>query len=122
MLGQERNKMTQPLSLEVTLSELDVNAEAWVLQDMPTGKYVIIPDSRYPGRKPVRFFMRREDAEAVLMELIDVNPNLSQKEIYPVKVRLIPAIKGIASDTNPDNADAFVVHSVNEVYEFLREG
>ncbi len=113
--------MTQPLSLDVILSELDENTEAWVLQDLPSGKYVIIPDNRYPGRKPVRFFMRREDAEAVLMELIDVNPKLAKKEIYPVKVRLIPALRGIATDKNPENADAFVVHSVNEVYEFLRE-
>lgn len=113
--------MTEPLSLEVMLSELDEDTEAWVLQDVPSGKYVIIPDSRFPGRKPVRFFMRREDAEAVLMELIDVNPKLSKKEIYPVKVRLIPALKGIANDKNPENADAFVVHSVNEVYEFIRE-
>jgi hypothetical protein len=113
--------MTQPLSLEVILSELDENAEAWVLKDVRSGKYVIIPDTRYPGRKPVRFFMRREDAEAVLMELIDVNPELAKKEIHPFKVRLITSLRGIASDTNPDNADAFVVHSVNEVYEFLRE-
>jgi len=55
--------------LEVILSELDENAEAWVLKDVHSGKYVIIPDTRYPGRKPVRFFMRREDAEAVLMEM-----------------------------------------------------
>jgi len=103
------------------LSEFDENTEAWVLKDVTSGKYVIIPDSRYPGRKPIRFFMRREDAEAVLMELIDVNPQLARKEIYPFKVRLIPSLKGITSDTNPDNVDAFVVHSVNEVYEFLKE-
>ncbi|MGA8572889.1 MAG: hypothetical protein ACLP7A_04440 [Desulfobaccales bacterium] len=76
--------MKQPLSLDVILSELDDNAEAWVLQDLPSGKYLIIPDKRYPGRKPVRFFMRREDAEAVLMELVDVNRKLAKKEIYPV--------------------------------------
>ncbi len=112
--------MTKPLSMDVILAELDENAEAWVLQDRPSGQYVIIPDNRYPGRKPVRF-MRREDAEAVLTELIDVNPKLAKKEIYPVKVRLIPALRGIATDNNPENADAFVVHSVNEIYEFLRE-
>ena len=113
--------MTSPLTLDTIIGELGPNAEAWVLQDRDTGKYVIIPDDRFPGRKPVRFFMRREDAEAILIELNDANPNMAGKEIYPVKVRLVPAIRGIAADTNPHNADAFVVHSPNEVYEFIRE-
>jgi hypothetical protein len=113
--------MTSPLALDTIIAELDQNAEAWVLQDKDSGKYLIIPDNRFPGRKPVRFFMRREDAEAVLIELNDVNPKMASKGIFPVKVRLIPAIRGISSDTNPENADAFVVHTPNEVYEFIRE-
>jgi|SRR3990172_4160458 len=113
--------MTQPLALDTIIDKFDQNDEAWVLQDRDTGKYVIIPDNRFPGRKPVRFFMRREDAEAILIELNDVNLKMLGKNIYPVKVRLIPAIRGIAADINPDNADAFVVHSPNEVYEFIRE-
>ncbi len=113
--------MTPPLALDTIIGEFDPNTEAWVLQDRDTRKYVIISDNRFPGRKPVRFFMRKEDAEAVLLELNDANPKMSSREIYPVKVSLIPAIRGIASDTNPEHADAFVVHSPNEVYEFIRE-
>ena len=113
--------MTKPLELDTILSELDADARAWVLQDRASGKYLIVPDPRFPGRKPVRFFMRREDAEAVLTEVLDANLSLRGKDIYPTQVALIPALHGIASDTNPDNADSFVVHSPNEVYEFLRD-
>jgi hypothetical protein len=113
--------MTKPLELDTILSELDDNAQAWVLQDRDSGKYLIIPDSRFPGRKPVRFFMRREDAEGLLAEVLGANPSLRGKDIYPTRVALVPALRGIASDTNPNNADSFVVHSPNEVYEFLRD-
>jgi hypothetical protein len=75
------NKVTRPLDIDTILCDLDDDARAWVLQDRDSGKYVIIPDDRYPGRKPVRFFRRREDAEALLIELLDVNPSLRDKEI-----------------------------------------
>ena len=113
--------MTGPLPLETILSEFDENCEAWVLQDEASGKYVVIPDDRFPGRRPIRFFMRREDAESMLQELVEQNLSLRDKDIYPVKVRLLRALRGIAADKTPGNADAFVFHSPNEVYEWVRE-
>lgn len=113
--------MTSPLNLETILSEFSEDADAWVLRDRTSGKYVIIPDPRFPGRKPIRFFMRREDAIDVLQELNGENPVLRDKEVYPFQVKLLESLRRIASDTNPDNADAFVVHSPNEVYEYIRE-
>jgi len=65
--------------------------------------------------------MRREDAEDILAELLDANPNLRGKEIYPTKVKLLLALRSIAADKTPGNADAFVVHSPNEVYGYLRQ-
>ena len=112
--------MTEPLSLDVILAEFDDNSEAWVLQDETSKQYVVIPHNKYPGRRPIHFFLRKEDAEALLMELNEENWYLKNKNIFPVKVKLIPAIKVIAADKNPDNADAFVVHSPNEVYEYIR--
>jgi len=109
------------MGLETILSEFDEKSEAWVLQDSQSKKYVTIPDPRYPGKNPIRFFLSREDAEALLVELLDQNPRLRDKEIYPVKVKLVQAIKSIAADKKPGNADSFVVHSPNEVYEWLRE-
>jgi hypothetical protein len=113
--------MTNPIPLETILGEFSDDREAWVLQDRDSGQYVIVPDPRFPGRRPIRLFMKRGDAEAFLMELVDVNKKLAEAEIYPVSVNLKRAIQGIASDTNPNNADAFVVHSPNEIYEWLRD-
>jgi hypothetical protein len=120
MAERRSRRMTEPIPLETILSEFNDNAEAWVLQDETTGSYVVIPDPKFPGRRPIRFFMRREDAEAVLQELVEQNANLRDKEIYPVKVRLLPSIRSIASGTAPGNADAFVLHSPNEVFEWVR--
>lgn len=57
----------------------------------------------------------------MLQELNEENATLRYKEVYPFKVKLLESLRRIASDTNPDNADAFVVHSPNEVYEYIRE-
>lgn len=113
--------MTEPLPLDTILSEFSEDAEAWVLQDQQSQQYVVIPHNNFPGRNPIHFFLKRSDAEAVLMELVDENEKLKDKDIFPVKVKLLQALRGIASDTNPLNADAFVVHSPNEVYEYIRD-
>lgn len=57
----------------------------------------------------------------MLMEVLDANPSLMQKNILAVEVKLKRALRGIATDTNPDNADAFVVHGPVEIYEFVRD-
>jgi len=112
--------MTEPYSLSTILSEFAKNSDAWVLQEKATGLYVTIPHPKYPGRKPIHFFISESDAQDLLVELLDVNEKLEGREIYPVKVKLIPALKGIAAGAdNPWNADSFVVHSPNEVFEFI---
>jgi hypothetical protein len=113
--------MTSPLKLEDIVSALPENAEAWVLRDRDSNQFVILPDERFPGRKPIRFFLRREDATDMLQELLEENAALRGKEIYPFKVRLLESLRRIASDSNPDNADAFVVHGPAEVYEYIRD-
>lgn len=113
--------MAQTLSLDTILSEFDEKSEAWVLQDEKSKKYLTIPDPRHPGRNPIRLFLRREDAEGLLQEVLEVNEHLRQKDIFATKVKLIQALKGIAGDKAPGHADSFVVHSPNEVYDWLRE-
>lgn len=112
--------MTEPYSLDTILSEFSADSDAWVLQDKTTGLYVTIPHPKYLGRSPIHFFISESDAQDLLVELMDVNEKLKDKEIYPVKVKLIAAIKGIAAGAdNPWNADGFVVHSPSEVFEFI---
>jgi len=110
-----------PLKLDVILSEFNDNSEAWVLQDQDSKKYVIVPDDKYPGKKPIRFFMKREDAESFFKEIKKENIYLKNKFINAVKVKLKPALKNIAMNKNPNNADSFVVHGPVEVYEFIQE-
>ena len=45
-----------------------------------------------------------------------VGPQLRDKQIMAAKVRLGPAILGIALDRNLDNADCIVIHRPNEVF------
>lgn len=113
--------MTEPYTLETILAEFNEDSNAWVLQDKLSGMYVTIPHPKYPGRNPIHFFLSKSDAQGLLIEILDVNPKLKEKEIYPVKVKLIRAIKGVDSGANKlGNADGFVVHSPNEVYEFIK--
>lgn len=113
--------MTNPLSLDTIKSEFNEDAEAWVLQDTKSKKYVTIPHPKYPGRNPIHFFMSRDNAEAVLQEILDVNWALGNRNIIATKVKLLQACRSIAADKTPGNADGFVVHPPNEVYEFLRQ-
>ena len=112
--------MTEPISLEVLESEFDDDKEVWVLRDIRSQKYVIVPDDRFPGRRPIRFFLRKTDAEALLTAIREENAALRGRRINAVKVKLLSAARRIATDKNPDHADSFVVHSPNEVFDFVR--
>jgi hypothetical protein len=113
--------MTDPLALETILSEFSDNAEAWVLKEASSEQYVSIPHRRYLGRRPLHFFMSRADAEAVLTEILDVNPGLQGRDIFPEKVKLLQAVRAIAAKPVPGGIDGFVVHPPNEVFEFIRQ-
>jgi len=66
-----------------------------------SGKYLTIPDNRFPGRRPVRFFMSRLDVNRVLTEVLKVNPSLAAENISPVSVKLLQALRSIAVDKTP---------------------
>jgi hypothetical protein len=113
--------MTDPLSLETIRTEFSEDTEAWVLQDKKSKKYVTIPHPKYPGRNPIHFFLSKSDAESVLTEILDVNWALGNRDIFPVSVKLLQAIRGIAAAKTLGDADGFVVHPPNEVFEFVRQ-
>lgn len=111
--------MTDPLSLETIIAEFNDDSEAWVLQDKKSKKYVTIPHPKYPGRNPIHFFLSKGDAERVLTEILEVNWPLKNREIFAVSVKLLKAVRSIAADKSAGNADGFVVHPPNEVFEFV---
>lgn len=114
--------MTEPIALDVILSNFSNNDDAWVLRDAGSGKFVTIPHPEYPGRRPIHFFMSYDDAnDFFLQAILPQNQSFRGKTIAPFKVKLLESLRGIASTTGPDMADGFVLHSPNEVYEFLRD-
>jgi hypothetical protein len=113
--------MTQPLPLDTVLGEFSEESDAWVLQSKRHGTFLVIPDNRYPGRRPVRFFMSKADAARMLAEVLKANPSMASQQITPISVKLLRALRDIAADKNPGHADSFVIHSPNEVFEFLHQ-
>ncbi|MGH9588528.1 MAG: hypothetical protein ACRD3F_16405 [Acidobacteriaceae bacterium] len=104
--------------MDVIEGEFSEEYRAWAIQ-AGNGKYLVIPDNRFPGRHPIRFFMSKEDAHRVLDAVLDVKPELGKAKLAPVHLPLLDSLRRIASDPDPDHADSFVVHSPNEVYEFV---
>lgn len=113
--------MSKPLPLDTLVGEFSEDYKAWVIQSKKTGQYLVIPDDRFPGRKPIRFFMSEADASRVIDVVVDARPALKQFGLQPVQVLFQESLRKIAADKRSDYADSFVVHSPNEVYEFVRE-
>jgi hypothetical protein len=68
--------MIKPLSLDVIEGEFSEDyKKAWVLQ-AKSGDFLVIPDNRFPGRHPIRFFMSEADAQRVLDAVLDVKPEM----------------------------------------------
>jgi hypothetical protein len=110
--------MIRPLSLDVIEGEFSEEYEAWVIRGK-NGKFLVIPDNRFPDRRPIRFFMSEADTVSVIDAVLQARPELTSQKLAPVHVRLLDSLRGIAKDSDPNNADSFVVHSPNEVYEFV---
>lgn len=113
--------MTEPLPLDTVLNEFSEQSVAWVLQSKRRGTFLVVPDDRFPGRRPVRFFTSEADAGRMLTEVLKAKPSLISEQIKPVSVKLLQALRDIAADRTPGHADSFVVHSPNEVFEFLQQ-
>jgi hypothetical protein len=108
----------KPLDLDVIESEFSEDYKAWAIR-AAGGDYLVIPDHRFPGRRPIRFFMSEADAQRVLDAVLDVKPELRGARLVPLHLPLLDSLRRIASDKDPNHADSFVVHSPSEVYEFV---
>jgi hypothetical protein len=110
--------MIKPLDLDVVEGEFSEDYKAWTIR-AKSGDYLEIPDNRFPGRHPIRFFMSEADAQRVLDAVLTVKPELGKAKLAPIQLPLLDPLRRIARDTNPNHIDSFVVHSPNEVYEFV---
>jgi hypothetical protein len=110
----------KPLDLD-TVTEFGEGYEAWTLTTQRVASTSRCQTLAIPDAIPSAFFMREADAQALLDRLVEVNPRIGSANVRPVKVRLLRAPCSIAADRTPGNADSFVVHSPNEVYDWLKE-
>jgi hypothetical protein len=112
--------MIQPMLPDVVLREFSEEYQVWVIQ-ANSGKYLAIPDNRFPGRKPVVFFKSRYDASRLLEAIIKARPVLETQGLLEVEVRLIDTLRGIAADRSRSRADCFVILSPNEVSDLMSQ-
>ena len=112
--------MIQPMSPDVVLREFSEEYMAWVIQ-ANSGRYLVVPNNRFPGRRPIAFFKSRYDASRLLEEIMKMRPGLETQGLIEVEVRLIDTLRGIAADRSRAQADGFVILSPNEVSDLIRQ-
>ena len=112
--------MIQPMSLDVVLREFSEEYKVWVIQAI-NGKYLAVPDNRFPGRRPIVFFKSRYDASRLLDAILRVKPGLETQRLIEVEVRLLETLRGVAADRSRAQADSFVIVSPNEVSDLISQ-
>jgi hypothetical protein len=86
-----------------------------------SGRYLVVPDNRFPGRRPIVFFKSRYDASRLLEAILKVRPALEPQRLIEVEVRLLETLRAIAADRSRAQADSFVILSSNEVSDLMSQ-
>jgi hypothetical protein len=110
--------MIQPQSLNVLPGAGAEDLYVWAIQGR-SGKYLAIPDPRYPGRRPIRFFTSQVGATRMLHTVLELKPALEKQNLVVVEVRLHVALEKAVADTTPPLADSYVINNPDEVVEFV---
>lgn len=102
--------------IERTFSEED---KAWTLYDRTTGGVVTIPaPGVYEGKKVVRFFLKKDDAEAILLEAIDMKQEvITNQDILPIEVPIFATIRILDAQPNPEDY-VILLHTPNEMHDW----
>jgi len=112
--------MIQPVSLSVIPGEYSLKYRAWVVQGK-SGRYLVMPDSRFPNRKPITFFKNEYDASRVLDIVLGLRPELAAYKLVTIEVEVAEALKVAAAEGNLSHADSFVVLDSSEVFDFIAQ-
>jgi hypothetical protein len=120
MKREKQGQMIQPMSIDVILREFSEEYRAWVIE-AESGKCLAIPDRRFPGRKPILFFKTEYDASRLLGAVLKARPMFESQRLVAVEVRLLETLRRVASDKNRGQTDSFVIHSANEVSDFISQ-
>ena len=112
--------MIQPVSLSVIPGEYSRKYRAWVIRGK-SGRFLVIPDSRFPNRKPIRFFKNEYDATRVLDTVLALRPELTAHKLVTLEVDVSAALQEAAASGNLSHADSFVVLEPGEVFDFIAQ-
>jgi hypothetical protein len=110
--------MIQPQSFDVILGAYSETLNVWAIQGK-SGKYLAIPDHRFPGRRPIRFFISQVGAERLMKTVLDLRPVLEKQNLVVVEVGLLAALRKVKADKTPPLADSFVVNNNDDVFELV---
>ena len=110
--------MIQPQSFHVILGAYSETLNVWAIQGK-SGKYLAIPDYRFPGRKPIRFFASQVGAGRVLKTILELRPVLEKQNLEVVEVGLLAALRKVKADKTPPLADSFVINDADDVFELV---
>lgn len=112
--------MIQPQSLDVLLGEYSEHHRVWAILAR-SGRYLVVPDLRFPGRRPVRFFTSEYDAVRVMETVLELKPYLDVQKLEVVEVLLLEALRKTKAEKTLPRADSFVVNSPDEVYTIISQ-
>jgi hypothetical protein len=112
--------MIQPQSLDVLLGEYSEGHRVFAIQAW-SGKFLTLPDQRFPGRRPVRFFTSEYDAMRVRDAFLEAKPMMFKQKFEIVEVLLLEALRKVKADKTPPVADSFVLNTPDEVYPILAQ-
>ena len=110
--------MIQPQPLNLIPGAHSESSWVWAIQGK-SGKYLAIPDHRFPGRRPIRFFTSEVGATRVMNTVLDLKPALENQKLEVVEVDLLAALSKVRADKTRPVADSFVVNNTDEVFEFV---
>lgn len=112
--------MIQPQSLDVLLGEYSEQHRVWAIRAW-SGKLLTLPDQRFPGRRPVRFFTSEYDAMRVRDAVLEAKPMMFKMRFEIVEVLLLDALRKVKADKTPPIADSFVLNTPDEVYPVIAQ-
>jgi len=112
--------MIQPQSLDVLLGEYSEQHPVWAIRAW-SGKFLSVPDQRFPGRRPVRFFTSEYDATRLRDAILEAKPLMSKHRFEVVEVLLLDALRKVKADKTPPIADSFVINTPDEVYAVISQ-
>jgi hypothetical protein len=112
--------MVKPQSLNILLGEYSEAYQVWAIQAR-SGRYFSIPDPRFPGRLPIRFFTSEYDATRVMETVLEVKPALEARRFEVVEVHLLHAVRQAKVDKTFPIADSFFINTHDEVYPLISQ-